>query len=209
MLKKTFIIVLLLALLIVVPTFIPVGNKASEGPITIYLISNEIHTDLVLPVRNEVIDWETFWDPADFKSRPSAWVEIGWGDKEFYQEVATWNEFTYGVAFRALFLPGEAAMHVNYVEGNPEFYPASARLQISVETYRKLVKAIRKEFKTSNAKPVLIGKGYGETDKFYAAHGSFSVFNTCNVWTSNMLAAAGLKHPLWSPTKYGLEFIWY
>lgn len=209
MLRKTLITILGLLSIVVVMTFTSTGHKEDGGPVTIYLISNEIHTDLVLPVRTEAFDWENFWDPDDFESRPSEWVEFGWGDREFYQEVPTWNEFTFSVAARALFFPGEAAMHINYVEGSPENYPSSARLQISVETYRKLVESIKKQFKTKNGKLVVYGNGYDKTDNFYAAHGSFSLINTCNVWTSDRLGEAGLKHPLWSPTKYGLEFIWY
>lgn len=192
------------------PTFIPLGKKETGGKIVVYLISNEIHTDLVLPVKNEIYDWETFWNPADFKQRPGEWVEIGWGDKDFYREVPTWNQFQLSVALNALFLPGDSAIHVNYVEGSPEFYPAKARLEISPETYRKLVDVIRNQFVRKQGKPqVLSVGGYSEADNFYKAHGTFSIFRTCNVWTSDILAEVGLRHPLWSPTKYGLELIWY
>jgi uncharacterized protein (TIGR02117 family) len=209
-LKKIFLFVVTISALITVPTFIPLGAKPSGGKITIYLISNEIHTDLVLPVKNEVFDWESFWSPEDFGSRPGAWVEIGWGDKEFYRKVPTWDDFTYSVALKALFLPGDAAIHVNYLSGNPDHYPHSARLEISPETYQKLVRAIKSQFVSSGETPSLVlNSGYSDTDNFYEAHGVFSIFKTCNVWTGNILAQAGLRHPLWSPTKYGLEFIWF
>ena len=210
MLKKIFFLVVTVLILIITPTFISSGVRPSGGKITIYLISNEIHTDFVLPVKNDVFDWESFWNPEDFKSRPGEWVEIGWGDKEFYQKTPTWDKFDFSVGLKALFLPSDSAVHINYLSGSPENYPRSARLEISPETYQKLVMAIKSQFKLRNQVPALIYiAGYSDTDNFYDAHGTFSIFKTCNVWTSDMLAEAGLKHPLWSPTKYGLEFIWF
>lgn len=210
MLKKILLSSFLVLFVLALPTFIPLGEKESGGKIVVYLISNEIHTDLVLPVKNEIYDWEKFWNAADFKKRPGEWVEIGWGDKEFYRKVPTWNEFRLSIALKALFLPGDSAIHINYVEGNPEYYPAKARLEISPETYKKIVATIRDQFVLKKGKPlVLVSGGYSEADNFYEAHGSFSIFRTCNTWTSDVLAEAGLLHPLWSPTKYGLEMIWY
>lgn len=175
----------------------------------IYLISNEIHTDLVLPVKNEVFNWHTFLDPQDFANQPSDWLEFGWGDRDFYMEVPTWDKFSLSIMLDALFLPGPAVMHVNYLNQHPTSYETYRRITLSRDTYVELVSAIKDQFKQRNGRALILpGKGYTKSDNFYEAHGSFSVLKTCNVWTANVLGAAGLKHPLWSPTKYGLIFLW-
>lgn len=175
----------------------------------IFLLSNEIHTDIAVPVRNEVYDWETFLDPKQFKDRPSEWIEFGWGDRQFYFEMPTWDKFTLKLGLDALLLPDPAVMHVNYLDGHPSVYTNARRVRISHATYKKLVASIQKYFRLKNGKPdILAGKNYSATDNFYEAYGSFSLIRTCNVWTSDVLSDAGLKHPLWSPTKYGLLNIW-
>ena len=193
----------------VLPTFITLGEYKSSSDATIYLISNEIHTDIVVPVRNEFFDWEQFYDPADFQTRSGQWLQVGWGDREFYMKVPTWNEFKISIALDALFLPGPGAMHINYLRAHPEDYKNVKMIRVSAETYKKLVTAIRDSFVMKDGRPVLIkGKGYFASDNFYEAHGSFSLFKTCNEWTSDILAKADLPHPLWSPSKVGIEYIW-
>lgn len=208
MLKYISSFFLLLAF-IILPSFIPLGQRDPGEDVEIYLISNEIHTDLVLPVKNEVFDWYTFLDPKDFANQPSQWLEFGWGDQDFYMQVPTWDEFTWSIMFDALFIPGPAVMHVNYLNQHPSIYTTHRRITLSRDTYAKLVNAIKDQFKQKSGKPLILpGKGYTKSDNFYEAYGSFSILKTCNVWTANVLGEVGLKRPLWSPTKYGLNFIW-
>lgn len=209
MLKKLVFGAFSLFLLLASLTFIPVGSTDPNPEMAIYLISNDIHTDFAIPVKNEVFDWETFLDPNDYEARPSGWIEIGWGDRQFYFEMPTWDKFTFALAADALFYPDPAVIHVNYLDVHPEQYSSAQKIMISRETYRKLVSELTSRFIKKEGKPILLpGKGYSGSDNFYEAEGSYSIFRTCNYWTSEVLAEVGLKHPLWSPTKYGLQFVW-
>lgn len=210
MLKKALIAFSSLLILFIVPALIPIGSSDPKPEMEIYLISNEIHTDIVLPVKNQVFDWETFLNPNDFKNRPVKWIEFGWGDRRFYFEMPTWNKFTFSLAADALFTPDTAVMHVNYLDDLPVNYTSARKITVSYETYKKIVDAVKKSFVLKNGKPILIpGKSYSETDNFYEGVGEFSLMRTCNVWTSEILSEADLRHPLWSPTKYGLNVMWY
>lgn len=209
MLKKIVLGTFLFLLLLITLSFIPVGSTDPKPEMEIYLISNEIHTDFALPVKNDIFDWETFLDPKDFKNRPSGWIEIGWGDRQFYFEMPTRDKFSFRLAADALFSPDPAVIHVNYLDAHPEFYATAQKVRISYKTYQKLVKELKGRFLQQQGKPILIpGKGYSTTDNFYEAEGLFSILRTCNSWTSEILGEVGLKHPLWSPTKYGLQFVW-
>ena len=46
--------------------------------------------------------------------------------------------------------------------------------------------------------------GYGPQDVFYDAPGTYTLRNTCNQWTSNMLAAAGVRTGWWTPFAGGV-----
>lgn len=207
--KKFLLGIFISFLLVCLPTFIPIGSDDSKQEVEIYLISNSIHIGIIVPTKNNVHDWNDFLDKNHFQgSNPLDWLEVGWGDRRFYFEMPTWDHFTVGLAADALFLPDPAVMHVGYIE-DPASYGGVTKVKISYETYRKMVTAIKSSFVLKNNKPILIaGKGYSPTDNFYEAHGSYSIIRTCNVWTSEIFAQSGLKHPLWSPTKYGLELIW-
>ncbi|WP_408097998.1 TIGR02117 family protein [Peredibacter sp. HCB2-198] len=209
MLRKFCYFLITALTLILILTFFPIGSEDPNPEMEIYLLSNPIHTDIAIPVRNEVFDWESFLNPLDFKSRPADWIEIGWGDRQFYFEMPTWDKFTFKLGFDALFIPDPAILHVNYLDAHPTSYSGHRRIRISKATYKKLVEEIRSQFQLKNGRPILIpNKGYSDTDNFYESFGSFSILKTCNVWTAQRLGAVGIKRPLWSPTKYGLEFIW-
>ena len=209
MLKKAIAASVLLIFILLGLTFYPIGSEDTNPEMEIYLLSNEIHTDLAFPVVNEVFDWENFLNGDDFKERPSEWIEIGWGDQQFYFEMPTWDKFTFKLAWDALFVPGQAVIHVNYLDGHPSSYANHRKIKISKKNYKKLVEKVLNQFNLKNGKPILIpNKGYDLTDNFYESYGNFSLIRTCNVWTSEVLGEADLKRPIWSPTKYGLEWIY-
>lgn len=208
---KIVIGLLFLLLLVPVATFIPVGDEDTKHDVEIYLISNAIHIGIVLPVKNKIIDWRKFVGEEYFSNQvlEMEWIEFGWGDRRFYFEMPTWDHFTLSLAADALLLPDSAVMHVSYLPTHPTKYSNVIKVSISYETYEKMVKSIRSWFVLENEKPILIPeKGYSGEDNFFEAKGSYSLIRTCNVWTSDIFAASGLRHPLWSPTKHGLEFIW-
>lgn len=208
MIKKALLFSIAVIFLLVLPTFIPLGEYDSKEDMEIFLVSNDIHIGLAVPVENPVYDWRTFFK-LDIPPEKIDWIEFGWGDRRFYFEMPTWEQFTLGIAADALFIPDPAVMHVEFLTISPENYKNSIRIRLSFSTYQKMVDAIRSWFVLKDGQPILIpGKGYGKMDNFYEAKESYSILKTCNNWTSDILASAGLKHPLWSPTKYGLELIW-
>ena len=84
---------------------IPLNRGAGRsGPIEIFVRSNGVHADLVLPVRNDRFDWGPVApasDAADPRAAAAQWVAIGWGDRDIYRKVPTWDDLTPGLALRA------------------------------------------------------------------------------------------------------------
>lgn len=202
---KIILSLLFLSFLIVLPTFIIIGSHDSEGEVDLYLLSNDVHVGLVLPVKNDLVDWGEFLDLSEFEEK-GEWFQIGWGDRTFYFEVPEWEDLTLFKAIDALLLPGEPIIHVDFLLSHPQSLGALP-VKMSREKYTAVAREIRSRFLKKNEKPILVpSRAYGSTDNFYEAHGTYSLIRTCNNWTAEILGSQGLRRPLWSPMKYGLLY---
>ena len=192
-------------------SFFPRGDFSTVSQVDIYLTTNDIHADLILPMRHPLMDWSSFIDLTDYSERgqKAGWVEFGWGDRRFYLEMPTWDQFTMDLAVDALFFPSTAIMHVSAIPFAPNTYTNLYRVSLSFDQYEKIVSYIKNSFALKEGRPQLIPKsGYTDYDNFYDGVGSYSLLNTCNAWTSSALASAGLPRPAFTMAKYGLEWIY-
>ena len=107
-------------LAVIIGALIPVNvNPRTEKPYAVvYLVSNGMHTDIVLPVRNEVIDWTEVVNPSHSLSSPvhPKFISFGWGDLEFYRNTPQWEDLDIATGFRALFLKTPSAVHVKFLD---------------------------------------------------------------------------------------------
>ena len=99
--------------------FIPVNSDAAlhgAKEISIYVMTNGVHTDIVVPVKNEIMDWSkvTRFENTQSKDTTFNYAAFGWGDKGFYLETPDWSDLTFSVAFKAMFHLGSSAMHVTF-----------------------------------------------------------------------------------------------
>ncbi len=208
-----FIVSLLFAyiLLSIVLSVIPTDNDKSsiENNVEIFITSNGVHTDFMLPVRNEMIDWSYVHPYEDFDNVDTSFQYIcfGWGDREFFINTPTWNDLTFVTAFKALFLYSQSAVHVTYMR-NPAGFDIIRRLMISTNQYRKLAEYIKGSFQHDEfGKIILIpDAGYSSNDAFYEGVGSYSIINTCNEWTGSGLRRIGVKTGLWTPFAQGVLY---
>lgn len=182
-------------------------RAAAIRDITVYLLDNGVHTDLALPLNNAVFDWTTVIDPADARQLyfPLDYVAFGWGDRAFYLETPQWRDMKVATAFKAVAGLGDTVIHVTFLP-QLQTTPNSVAIDVSADEYRALAASIVASLQTDSAgrAQVIAGRAYGDNDAFYAAHGSYSLFNTCNSWTNHRLKAAGLKHVFWTPFAHAL-----
>lgn len=198
--------VLLYLLFATLLTWLP-SNMFHQQPqegVTIYLKSNGVHTDLVLPVRNEQFDWRTVLDTNDYKkqNRTLTYMAIGWGDKGFYLNTPTWADLTYTTAFKAMFGLSGSAMHVTYRTDSLRCGEHIRKVVLSKEQYQQLIEYVLASFqKDDTGKIQLIDccHYHGMNDNFYEANGRYHLFKTCNVWTNNALKTIGVKTAFWAP----------
>ncbi|MCL9804574.1 TIGR02117 family protein [Flavobacterium amniphilum] len=188
---------------------IPVNSDvtADGKTIQVYILSNGVHTDIVLPVKNDLYDWsqKVKFENTIAKDSTAQLVAFGWGDKGFYLETPTWDDLKFSTAFKAASGLSTSAIHTTFYKSLKENAQCK-RLLISESEYMKLVGFITNSFKqdSDNFLKIETDAVYGKNDAFYEAKGSYSLFHTCNTWTNNALKAADQKAALWTPTDIGI-----
>ncbi len=191
-------------------SLIPVNNTTSndEKNIDVFILSNGVHTDLVLPMKNQVYNWYDVLKPANTKSKDSIanYASFGWGDKGFYIETPNWEDLKAKTAFKAMFYLSTSAMHVTYYNQLKE-NEWCKKIPVSEIEYKKLVEYIQSNFDTKQGKFIeILGTTYGQRDEFFEAKGKYSLFYTCNTWANEGLKHAGLKAALWTPIDKGIFY---
>jgi uncharacterized protein (TIGR02117 family) len=202
-------VVVVYAVAAVICSAIPVGERSqpSPGAIEAYILSNGVHTDIVVPVRNSQIDWTQQIRYMDTPAADSSmrYVGFGWGDKGFYLDTPTWAELKPSTAFKAMFWLGESAIHATF-HHKPTEGPDCVRIYLSPEQYAELVDFIRKSFDYDAQGLVehIKGHSYGQYDAFYEAKRTYNLFYTCNSWANAALKAADQRAAFWTPFDGGI-----
>lgn len=184
---------------------------AAADRVVLFVRSNEIHTDIVMPVVDlpSGIDWRELFPPDDFYANVQAakHVAIGWGNKGFYIETPRWADLKAATLLGAVF-PSEAVLHVEYVSVDARDDDA-CEVAVSRERYRALAEFIRATVEQRDAAghaQTATHVTYGATDRFYFATGRYHAFNTCNQWTGRGLKRAGVPIGIWTPLKQQVLF---
>jgi uncharacterized protein (TIGR02117 family) len=189
-------------------SLVPVNRNWTEPDrgITIYIADNGVHTDIVMPVNAQGLDWAPLIPKRDFAAADSnaRWIAFGSGEQRVYLNTPTWWDLTPRTIWSAL-IGGRRVMHVDYVS-DPSY--AAREVRLRPEEYRRLWQAIRSDFAADReGKPQHIDfPGYGCCDAFYWASGKATALWTCNNWTARQLRLAGIKTSLWPPLVQGVSW---
>jgi uncharacterized protein (TIGR02117 family) len=182
----------------------PPRNREWREPtdgIPIFVETNGVHTALVLPLASAEKDWRTEFPAGDLAApdRPYTHVSVSWGDREVFLNTPTWADLRPSTVARIAIGGGDGLLHVaHYVRPAPaeDIRP----LRVTPAQYRVIVRRIEGALPDRRERY----PGYGPQDVFYAARGRYSAGNTCNQWTSDTLAAAGVRTGWWTPFAGGV-----
>jgi uncharacterized protein (TIGR02117 family) len=200
------LLTVLYLLLAVILTLIP-ANSSSKQPekgITIYIKSNGVHTDLLLPTENKLYNWSDRISQEDFfpDTTDYQWTAFGWGDKGFYLNTPNWSDLKVSTALDAMLPTGSSAMHVTLYGNTIKENKRTKKITLTEEQYLILCEYIFNSFQRDEEDNfILINCCHynGLNDNFYEAEGSYHLFNTCNNWANSALKTAGVKTALWAP----------
>ena len=202
-----FVILYLLTFYVLSSIQVNTNYREPVEGVDIWLVSNGVHTDIAVPVKNEYKDWSEDIDYRETVAQDSSmeYLSFGWGDKGFYLDTPTWAELKPGVAFRASFWLSTTAMHATFYKSMPAS-EKSRKIRVGEEEYLKIVRYIDNQFQRENGNVIFIPgvPTYGDNDSFYEAKNRYSIFFTCNSWTNQCLKQAGVKACVWTPFEKGL-----
>ena len=167
----------------------------------IYIATNGIHIDLILPLHLVSEDLQTGLNLNAF----TPYAAFGWGDKGFYLETPTWGDLKFSTAMRALFLKSGTAMHLSLYRRPREDW---VKIPVCDQQVKLINEYIENSFKKDSQGQIqeLPDSGYTTSDRFYEANGSYNCFNTCNYWVNKGLKSAEIKTAVWSPFDHGLLY---
>ena len=196
-----FILSYLLSVWIISKIPVKAENTQSPKSIEIAILSNGVHTDIVMPIVTPDFDWSAVFSFQNTKNKYTdyQYIAIGWGDKGFYLETPSWAELRPSVAFKCAFGLSESALHTTFLR-ELKSGPNCVKMKISHAQYSKLIAFILSEVDYKQGVPQFIPTHmvYSDADAFYNAKGTYSMFYTCNSWANSALKAAGQKACLWT-----------
>lgn len=192
-------LILLLALWIVLtsrsgdPALYPPAAPADA--VTIYMVDNGFHSDLVVPLSLLQAD-RGIAGAAAITVTNKPWVMVGWGDAHYYTGAA-FSISRAADAVRAAVAPNNpSVVHLEGLPRSPDrvFVPQSVRrIVISNRGLAEMLGRLNRSF-VADAKgaPVRVTTAVDPDEGFFQSTEHFSVVHLCNHWTAELLNAAGL-----------------
>lgn len=177
--------------------------REAAGGVEIMVESNGVHTAIVMPLVTPQKDWRGEFPAAELAApdRPYTHVSVSWGEREVFLNTPTWGDLSPLTVLRIIGIGGDGLLHVaHYVRPAPNEHLRPIR--VSAAEYGRLVTAIEASLPGRDTRQRY--PGYGVYDTFYDAPGRYTALNTCNQWTSNTLAAAGIRTGWWTPFAGGV-----
>lgn len=176
--------------------------------VAIYILTNGVHTDIVVPVHTAFADWSSMvpYSNTHLTDTTAGYLALFWGDKGFYLQTPTWADLKFSVAFKAATGLSSSAMHATYYQAMREGKDCH-KILISSAQYQHLISFVKESFRhTTDGQFINIktNANYSKADAFYEAVGSYSLFYTCNTWANQALKSCGQKAALWTVLDTGI-----
>ncbi len=165
--------------------FPPAKNAPTRS---IYLVNHGWHAGIIVK-RADIPDgvWPEHKDFPD-----SEYLEVGWGDRDYYQD----SDPHFGITLKAALWPTDSVLHIATFNGSVTSYFTNreiVKIELSEPGFEQLSRYFAESYAKDDAgqaiplRPGLYGKS-----RFYLSRETYHVFKTCNVWTARGLRAAGL-----------------
>ncbi|MBB3381644.1 MULTISPECIES: TIGR02117 family protein [unclassified Rhizobium] len=179
----------------------------AEGFQQILMLSNPIHTDVAIPVDDDLLTRFAFLRTAglDLDNPNLRYLVFGWGGRSFYTETRTWADLKAGPVLKSFALD-RSVIHAELGGDIPLDASAVTVVDIDAEGLERLKQFILTSFDRSDSGPIpLPGSNYGPNDAFFEAQGYFNALMGCNTWTAAALRQAGLTSGFWTSLPWMLR----
>ncbi|MDZ7660964.1 DUF2459 domain-containing protein [Thiohalophilus sp.] len=157
-----------------------------EPVVPIWLVSHGWHAGIV--IERAAIPSGLLPEQADFPE--ARYLEIGWGDRAYYMH----PDPHWGILLKAGLWPTASVLHVTGLRDAPQrAFPHSTIIRIATgrEGFEQLCQHLDARFARNGEPARALQAGLYGDSRFYPSTDSYHLFNTCNVWTTRVLHAAG------------------
>ena len=164
----------------------PLPYDASE--VSAWVLDHGWHT--AIAVRRSDVDQTVWPEVGDFPE--ATFVEVAWGDREFYRA----KPATPWLAIKAAFFASGSVLHIVGFSVPIAAYFAQrevVELRLSRRGFDAMTRFVHEEHQRDlDGRAVRLERGLYGTSWFYAARSRYHLFHTCNTWVARALHAAGL-----------------
>lgn len=170
----------------------------------VYISSNGIHTDIILPIRHPLKNWEETLQLSHFLAVDTfqTHLKFGWGDKQFFLRTKEWSDMEVGTVLKTVFGRGPGAMHLILCTPKDLDKRQLRLIYLTKAQYQRLCSYIQSSFLfVNNHAQEIVNHPYGNYDCFFDSSLEYNMFFTCNTWTNNALHRAGQRTAYWTPFK--------
>lgn len=187
--------------ILVIAVFLGYSNLTNNQPVPgskkIYILKHQWHTGIIFKIEDIKSDLDFL--VQDFGD--SEYIEVGWGDKDFYMA----REETVWLVFKAAIWPTKSVLHVAEIKNNQLMMfeeDEIIEIELDDEDLDKLILYIKSSFYLDeNKRPEKLGKGLYGKSQFYLSEEKYHLFKTCNVWMAKGLKKGGVPiHPFYAFT---------
>ena len=161
---------------------------SSQQSTKIYIAKIDWHVGILLEINDKSVGKiKALKEFEDFE-----FVDIGWGDAEFYQSEVEFDAF---LAAKAILFPTPSVLRIkgyNFkIERLFDWRDFVFELELSESEFDKLCKYIENSFeKDENSKNIITKKSSRGDAKYYSSVLKYHVANTCNTWVAAALQNA-------------------
>lgn len=177
--------------------------RSGEASVTVHVVGHGWHTGIV--IRRDDIPTEAWPESGRFPA--ARFLEVGWGDRAFYES----PDAGVSLALKAAFASATSVLHVaGFDRPASESFPRAEI--IAIELSRRGMDSLSRFVSQAYARdaagqPIELGSGLYRGSRFYAATGRYSLVYTCNTWIAEALRAGGCPiTPVWAVTAGNLLF---
>jgi len=164
------------------------NSEERSDSINVYLVKYNWHVGILISI--DSISKSCF--PFITEKTEGKFIDIGWGDEEFYQN----EETDYALAAKAILWPTSSVVrtgvYYNNIESISQYSDYCVKFSLNQEQFGDVVQFINDSFDTiGTGGLVIVSEKSNGRVIFYKSVHSYHLFYTCNTWVAEALNSAG------------------
>ena len=166
------------------------AQVSEQDSISIYLVKANWHTGLMIPVNDftkKILPVLSYFEGFEY-------VDIGWGDAEFYQS----PEFNICLAVNAILVPTPSVIRIDGykfpIERVIEWREFAIQFVLTKDRFLRMADFINQSFKYDDYKEVIISLRDKEKPIiFFKSVHYYFFMRTCNTWAAEAIQSTGVE----------------